>query len=166
MRIRSIAIHVVMTPLLIGIIRFVCPASGEFTNLATSHAWWRSPEISSTTMFSTCIRASARYSLLTRPTSLYARSTSPLIAGSSVTCTASVQRSLHASAPAYKKGGNRKQAAAKEEAPPAEEEDEYGGGKKGKKKGFSVADLTPASQSKVAPEGSSEATLNQTGAKF
>ncbi|KAG8928993.1 hypothetical protein FRC00_001570 [Tulasnella sp. 408] len=108
-------------------------------------------------MFSTCIRASARYSLLTRPTSLYARSTAPLISGTSAACTASVQRSLHASAPAFKKGGNRKQAAAKEEAPPAEEEDEFGGGgKKGKKKGFSVADLTPASQSKVAPEAKGE----------
>ncbi|KAG8896439.1 hypothetical protein FRC01_011815 [Tulasnella sp. 417] len=106
-------------------------------------------------MFSTCIRASARYSLLTRPTSLYARSTTPLISGSSVACAAPVQRSLHVSAPAFKKGGNRKQAA-KEEAAPVEEDEFGGGGKKGKKKGFSAADLTPASQSKVSPEAKGE----------
>ncbi|KAG8950354.1 hypothetical protein FRC04_007796 [Tulasnella sp. 424] len=107
-------------------------------------------------MFSTCIRAGSRYSLLTRPAYLYARSNTPVISRSSVAGAAGVQRSFHISTALLKKGGNRKQGTTKEDAPAVEEEDDFGGGKKGKKKSFSVADLTPASQSKVAPEAKSE----------
>ncbi|KAG8978236.1 hypothetical protein FRB90_008541 [Tulasnella sp. 427] len=101
-------------------------------------------------MFSTCLRASTRSSLLARPASICSRSNALSIPSSS---TGVVQRSFHISTPVLKKGGNRKNASAKEEAPAVQEEDEFSG-KKGKKKGFSVADLTPASQSKVSPEGS------------